>query len=180
MRRFAIPKPTLGSKPLLTSIFLSMLLLAGVTPVPGVDEVCAAPVIDAAGVPAEVSLALPDILGIDFDDVLKVGGVLVVVEEYGPEINDFINELFDNNDARTNAATKVVVIVSPVSGKYIGAAQVTGPKAAVNKVRAVAQLEKTFMKAVRVKAMIPISTEDGSEIKRVQGVAVSAVIDIKL
>jgi|GEM_PF-1751163 len=167
-------------KLVLTSVFFSLLLLAGITPEPGAREANATPIIDAAGVPAEVSVALPDILGIDLDDILKVGGVLVVVNEYGPEINNFINDLLDNNDAKTNAATKVVVIVSPVSGKYIGAAQVTGPKAGVNKVKAVAQLEKTFMKSVRVKALIPIASEDGSDIKRVQGVAVSAVIDIKL
>lgn len=137
----------------------------------------AMPIIDG---PAEVVVSLPDLFGIDLNDALKVGGVLVVVNEFGDEINDFINELLDNNDAKTNAATKVVVIVSPVSGKYIGAAQVTGPREAVARVKAVAQLEKSFKKAIRVKAMVPIANEKGNDITRVQGVAVSAVIDIRI
>lgn len=125
------------------------------------------------------SLSLPDIFGVDLDDVLKLGGVVYVVSEFGDEINDAINTLLNNNDAATGASTKVVVIVTP-QGKYVGAAQVTGPRAAVNRVNAVAQLEETFSKFVRIKALIPIEAEDASSIQRIKGVAVSAVIDIKL
>ena len=87
----------------------------------------------------------------------------------------------ENNDASTNAYSKVVTIVSPIGNKHIGAAQVVGPKEAVEKVGAVAQLETSFKdKLFRVKVLIPIEGRDANDIKRVPGVGVSAVIDVKI
>jgi len=122
---------------------------------------------------------------IDLGDLLgtaaKVGGVKLLVDKFGSDINDFINKLLDNNDASTNAATKVVTIISPLANKHIGAAQVVGPEDAVKKVGAVVQLETSFMdKLFRIKALIPIEGVDPSKIKRVPGVGVSAVIDVKI
>jgi hypothetical protein len=120
-------------------------------------------------------------LGGLLDDAVKVGGVALAVDKFGGDINKTINKLMDNNDAKTNASTKVVIIVSPIGNKHIGAAQVVGPKEAVDKVGAVAQLETSFMdKMFRIKAMIPIEGQDATKLKRVEGVGVSAVIDIKL
>ncbi len=114
-------------------------------------------------------------------DAVKVGGVALAVDQFGDEINKTINKLMDNNDVKTNATTKVVIIVSPIGNKHIGAAQVVGPKEAVDKVGAVAQLETSFMdKMFRIKAMVPIEGKDATNLKRVEGVGVSAVIDIKL
>lgn len=122
-------------------------------------------------------LDLGDILG----DAVKIGGVALAVDQFGDDINKTINKLMNNNDVSTNAATKVVIIVSPVGNKHIGAAQVVGPKEAVEKVGAVAQLETSFMdKMFRIKAMVPIEGKDATDLKRVEGVGVSAVIDIKL
>jgi hypothetical protein len=123
--------------------------------------------------------------GFDLDDLLgtgiKVVGVKLLIDEFGDQIDDFINTFMDNNDARTDAESKVVTIVSPLGNKHIGAAQITGPRAAVRKVGAVAQLETSFMnKKFRIKALIPIEGSDPSNIKRVPGVGVSAVIDVKL
>jgi hypothetical protein len=127
--------------------------------------------------PAQAGLELGDI----FKDVVKIGAVALAVDEFGDDLNDLINNLLDNNDASTGAATKVVIIVSPIGNKHIGAAQVTGPEEAVNKVKAVVQLETSFMdKMFRVRAMVPIDGEDPSNFTRVKGVAVSAVIDIKI
>ena len=122
-------------------------------------------------------LDLGDLLG----DVAKIGGLALAVDKFGPEINKTINKVMNNNDVSTNASTKVVVIVSPIGNKHIGAAQVVGPKEAVDKVGAVAQLETSFMdKMFRIKALVPIEGKDASTLKRVEGVGVSAVIDIKL
>lgn len=154
-------------------LLTTFLLFGATTPAP----VAASGV--TATAPVIVSTALPRILGIDLDDVVKVGGVVWVVSEYGEEINKFINTLLDNNDAKTDASTKVVVIISP-RGRYIGAAQVAGPRAAVEKVRAVVQLEERFMAGIRVKAMVPIENEKATNLRRVQGVAVSAVIDVRI
>ena len=121
----------------------------------------------------------------DLGDILegaaKVIGVKWAVDEYGQDINKSINKLMDNNDASTNAFSKVVIIVSPIGNKHIGAAQIVGPKEAVERVGAVVQLETSFMdKLFRIKAMIPIEGIDATDINRVPGVGVSAVIDIKL
>lgn len=123
--------------------------------------------------------------GFDLDDILegavKIGGVKLAVDEFGEEINDLINKVLDNNDASVDAATKVVPIISVIGNKHVGAAQIVGPSEAVDKVGAVAQLETSFMdKMFRIKAMVPVEGEDVNDINRVMGVAVSAVIDIKL
>ena len=123
--------------------------------------------------------------GFDLGDILegavKIGGVKLAIDEFGEEINDMINKVLDNNDASVDAATKVVPIISVIGNKHVGAAQIVGPSEAVDKVGAVAQLETSFMdKMFRIKAMVPVEGEDVNDINRVKGVAVSAVIDIKL
>ena len=72
-------------------------------------------------------------------------------------------------------------MLSAIGGKHIGAAQVVGPKAAVETVDAVVQLETSFQdKLFRIKVMIPIEGGSVSDIDRVEGVGVSSIIDIKL
>ena len=66
--------------------------------------------------------------------ILKVGGISVLVSKYGDSINDFLNKLLMKNGVGTDYATKVVPIVSVGTGKYIGAVQVIGPSAQVEKV----------------------------------------------
>ena len=55
-----------------------------------------------------------------------------------------------------------------------------GPKAQVDKVKAVGQLEGKFLSVARVKAMIPIDATSISNINRVDGVGVGAIVDFKL
>ena len=73
--------------------------------------------------------------------ILKVGGVTVLVDKFGGQINDFLNKLLMKNGVGTDYATKVVPVLSIGTGKYIGAVQVVGPTAQVDKVKAVGQLE---------------------------------------
>jgi hypothetical protein len=114
-------------------------------------------------------------------DLIKVIGIGAAVDRFGPDINRAVNRLqgFSDNEAMM---TKVVPILSVGKGTHIGAAQVMGPPALVKKVKAVAQLEGDFAgKVVRIKALIPIESKDVvRDIKRVPGVGVSAVIDIKV
>ena len=84
--------------------------------------------------------------------ILKVGGISVLVSKYGDSINDFLNKLLMKNGVGTDYATKVVPIVSVGTGKYIGAVQVIGPSAQVEKVKAVAQLEGEFNGIARANA----------------------------
>lgn len=111
--------------------------------------------------------------------ILKVGGITVLVSRYGEQINSFLNTLLMKNGASTEYATKVVPIVSVGTGKYIGAVQVIGPTAQVEKTKAVAQLEGEFNHIARANTLIPIASTDIKNLSRVDGVGVSATIDFK-
>ena len=129
--------------------------------------------------------AQPAHAGIDFGDLIKDGikvvGIGAVVNKYDTKIDKAVNDLMDNNKVGTNSATKVVVIVSPIGNKHIGAAQVVGPKGQVDKVKAVVQLETSFMnKMFRIKAMVPADSSDPTKFDRVEGVGVSAIVDVKI
>ncbi|KUK13561.1 MAG: hypothetical protein H5T91_02735 [Synergistetes bacterium] len=109
-----------------------------------------------------------------------VGGGLLV-KTFAEPINSFINEVTINKGVKNAYATKVVPIVSVGSGVYIGAAQVSGPRDAVAKTKAVARLDVSFQGKFRVNIMIPIDSENPLErFRRVQGVGVSAIIDLRL
>lgn len=111
--------------------------------------------------------------------ILKVGGITVLVSRYGEQINSFLNTILMKNGASTEYATKVVPIVSVGTGKYIGAVQVIGPSAQVEKTKAVAQFEGEFNKIARANALIPIASTNVKNLSRVDGVGVSATIDFK-
>lgn len=120
---------------------------------------------------------------------IKVFGIGYVVKQYGTQIDSFINSLMQNNKAPNNQKTKVVPIlsvgvgiVSSNPGSYIGAAQVMGPAAAVAKVEAVAQVEGTFLDALRVKGLVPVDSLNpvAGNLHRVYGVGVTALIDVKI
>jgi len=117
---------------------------------------------------------LGDLIGV-------VGGGFVVSAIAGP-INDFINTITLNRGAKVEGHTKVVPIVSIGSGTHIGAAQVAGPRGdAINGTKAVAQIEATFQNRLRVKILVPIDSENPIQrFRRVQGVGVSAIIDLRL
>ena len=74
----------------------------------------------------------------------------------GNQINDFINTVTFNRGVGTDEETKVIPIVSVGSGTSIGAAQVAGPKAEVDKVKAVAELSVSFMGRIGVLSLIHI------------------------
>jgi hypothetical protein len=118
-------------------------------------------------------------------DILKEGALIIgggaLVKAIGPQLNNFINTLTFNKGVKFDGYTKVVPIVSIGTGTRIGAAQVGGVnKAAVDKVKAVGQLEGEFS-SIRANVMIPIDSENPlKQFKRVQGVGVTAIIDVKL
>jgi len=120
------------------------------------------------------AFSLGDLVGV-------IGGGFVVSAIAGP-INDFINTITLNRGAKVEGHTKVVPIVSIGSGTHIGAAQVAGPRGdAITSTKAVAQIEATFMDRLRVKILVPIDSENPVQrFRRVQGVGVSAIIDVKL
>jgi hypothetical protein len=120
---------------------------------------------------------------------IKLFGIGYVVKTYGSQINDAINTLMLNNKAQNRDKTKVVPIlsvgvgiISNNPGSYIGAAQVQGPAAAVNRVQAVAQIEGSFLSAVRIKGLVPVDSLNplAGNLHRVYGVGVSAIVDFQL
>jgi hypothetical protein len=119
--------------------------------------------------------------------IIKTLGVGAAVKTFGPQINNFINDLLQNRGVAVRAQTKVVPVLSisigigNPSGAYVGAAQVSGPVAAVNKVEAVALLEADFQTAFRIKAYVPVDNlQPWKAFRRVPGVGVSTIVDIRI
>ena len=82
--------------------------------------------------------AVPAAQAINLGDILKVGGIGILVDRFAPQLNSFINTLMMQHKAAPEFATKVVPILTVgVLGNsgYIGAAQVMGPQNLVDRVK---------------------------------------------
>ncbi len=119
--------------------------------------------------------------------IIKTLGVGAAVKIFAQPLNSFINTLLLNHGAAVQAQTKVVPILSIAIGintpgsAYIGAAQVSGTAAALAKVQAVAVIEADYQRDFRVKALIPVDNlQPWVAFRRVPGVGVSAIIDLKI
>lgn len=128
----------------------------------------------AVGVNQSQAFSLGGTLG----SLIKVGGVGYLVDRFGPEIDSFLNKILAQNNLSTTYTTKVVPILTIGSGGYVGAAQVTGPASEIEKVQAVAQIEANFNNTIRVKGLVPVDSMNPTGANRVQGVGVSAMIDL--
>jgi len=117
---------------------------------------------------------------LDLGDVLKVGGIAYLVDRYDKPIDNFINKALGERHAQAKGATKVVPILSVGSGGYVGAAQVVGVPAGVQKTKAVLQVE-IEAGSFRATGLLPIGKKAASKSStRIKGVGVSAVIDFKI
>ncbi len=123
----------------------------------------------------------------DVFTIIKTVGIGVAVKTFAPQINSFINNLLQARDAQTQATTKVVPILSISIGvgapgrATIGAAQVAGPRSAVARVQAVAAIDANFSGVWQIRALIPVdSLEPWKRLRRVVGVGVSAIIDVRI
>ena len=125
--------------------------------------------------------AVPVSQAFGFGDVFKVGGMSILISKFSTPLNNFINQLTFKNGAGSDYATKVVPILSFGNGGYVGAAQVMGPQDLINKTEAVIQIEGDFSgNQFRVKALVPVDTKNATSFNRINGVGVSAIIDIKI
>jgi hypothetical protein len=116
-----------------------------------------------------------------FGKILKVGGAIVVADKFGPQINSALNKATgQKNLSGSGIASKVVPVLSLGNRKAIGVVQVSGSKASIDQTQAVAQFETNVPLTGRVRVLIPISSRDVTNPKRVPGVGVSALIDLKL
>lgn len=125
--------------------------------------------------------AVPVSQALGLGDILKVGGMSILIDRFATPLNNFINQLTFKHNAGTEYATKVVPILSVGNHGYIGAAQITGSQELVDKTKAVMQVEGNFNNnQFRVKALIPVDSTNPTNFTRVQGVGLSAIIDIKI
>lgn len=131
-----------------------------------------------------VLVIIPVADAINLGSVIKVAGIGLLVDQFGPQLNSFINTLMAQHNATPEFATKVVPILTVgVLGNsgYIGAAQVMGPQNLVDRVQAVVQVESSFNgNMFRVKGLIPIDSKVPVNFTRVSGVGVSAMIDVRI
>ena len=129
-------------------------------------------------------VALPVANAINLGSIVKIAGIGLLVDQFGPQLNNFINTLMAQHNATPEFATKVVPILTVgVLGNsgYIGAAQDMGPQNLVDKVQAVVQVESSFNgNMFRVKGLIPIDSKAPVNFTRVSGVGVSAMIDVRI
>jgi len=120
-------------------------------------------------------------LAFELKDLIGIVGGGFLVGALAEPLNDFINTVTFNRGVGSEESTKVVPILTVGSGTAIGAAQVSGPEEAVERTKAVAQLELKFKDRFRVEILIPIdSTNPLKQFRRVQQVGLSALIDYKL
>lgn len=129
-------------------------------------------------------VAVPVADAINIGSILKIAGIGLLVDQFGPQLNSFINTLMAQHNATPEFATKVVPILTVGvlgNGGYIGAAQVMGPQNLVDRVQAVVQVESGFNgNMFRVKGLIPIDSKVPVNFSRVSGVGVSAMIDVRI
>jgi hypothetical protein len=123
----------------------------------------------------------------DVFTIIKTIGIGAAVKVFAPQINTFINNLLQARDAETQQTTRVVPILSISIGigapgrATIGAAQVAGPSRAVERVEAVAAIDANFSEVWQIRALIPVdSLEPWKRLRRVVGVGVSAIIDVRI
>ena len=129
-------------------------------------------------------VAVPVASAINLGTIFKVAGIGLLVDQFGAQLNSFVNSLMAQHNATSEFATKVVPILTVgVLGNsgYIGAAQVIGPQSLVSRVQAVVQVESSFNGSMfRVKGLIPIDSKVPMNFNRVSGVGVSAIIDVRI
>lgn len=118
-------------------------------------------------------------------EAIKIIGVGAAVKQFAPEINRQINKLARHTDTQAKFTKVVPIITVGLNTRgAIGAAQVMGTRAQVQKVQAVAQPEvDLFGREIKIRALIPVDSlniTDPGNIKPVPGVGVSGIVDLKL
>ena len=119
-------------------------------------------------------------IGFAQGSLLKGLAIAVLVDKNANGINRAINSTLGGRNLAPNTDTKVVPILSVGQGGYVGAAQVAGPTDTLNQVRAVLQVEGRLGGSFRFNGLVPVNSRSLTNVSRVNGTGVSAVIDVKL
>lgn len=117
---------------------------------------------------------------LDLGNLLKVGGIALLVNQFGDQIDRFITGALGQRGAAAIGATKVVPILSLGQRGYVGAAQVVGTPDNVKRVKAVVQIEGRIG-SFRPRVLVPtyVDRAQGAP-ERAKGVGVSAVIEFRI
>ena len=117
-----------------------------------------------------------------FGSIVKIGGAVLVADKFGPQIDSVLRKVTgQKNFAQQGIATKVVPVISLGSRKAVGIVQISGSPQGIDQTKAVAQLSANLpiVNNVQGRVLIPVDTRTVTNMKRVPGVGVSAVIDLK-
>lgn len=115
--------------------------------------------------------------GIGLGDILKTGVVALAVSAAADPINKAINSITQGIPANT----KVVPILTVGSKAYIGGVQISGPVASIKQAKSVFQYEGLFSDGrFRIKAFVPCNSVNPTSIKRLQGLGITALIDVSI
>ncbi|MBI3946296.1 MAG: hypothetical protein HY321_10285 [Armatimonadetes bacterium] len=113
--------------------------------------------------------------------VVRGAAIGLAVKTAAKPLNQFINAITLRHGKQTHLATKVVPILSVGEKGFVGGAQVAGPRAQVDRVQAVYQYEHALShQNYRAKVLLPSASINPLELKRVEKVGVSAIIDVAL
>lgn len=116
-------------------------------------------------------------------ELIKGGAVALGVGKFGPQINSEINKIAKTPDTPGNVSKVVPILTAGINDrKSVGAAQIRGPKAKIDKVVAVAQIDQGILgNEVKVRVLLPVSSQNVvNNLKIVPGVGVTGIIDLKL
>ena len=113
--------------------------------------------------------------------VIKGAAIGFAITKTAGPLDKFINTVTFRHGMKSKLATKVVPILSVGEKGYIGGAQVSGPKAKVDSVKAVFQYEKNLSNNnYRAKILLPSGSLNPVKLDRVANVGVTAIIDVAL
>lgn len=112
--------------------------------------------------------------------IFRAAAIGAAVTAIAPQLDKFVNTV-SLQKLPAGTATRVVPILSVGEKGYIGAAQVAGPSAYVNQVKAIWAYEDNFSSnEFRLKILVPSGSLNPLQLSRVQRVGVTAVIDVAL
>ncbi len=115
--------------------------------------------------------------------LLRTGDPVAISAQLGPQIDRALREAMAPHQLESqNISTKIVPLLSVENRAPIGLVQVSGSKDAVDKTKAVVQIGTRVppLSASQARVLVPIDSADATHFKRVSGVGVCALIDIKL
>lgn len=117
----------------------------------------------------------------DAKALLKGVGIVALIKQFGPALNDAANKALNDKSVPNVEATKVVPILTVGQGLDAGACQITGPKDKVDQVKMVYAVESTLDKGEKfyIQGLVPSTSMNPAKIDRVYGVGVVSMITYK-